>query len=185
MRFRHSRRLVAGIVVALAVCAAAQPARGAPAPPIVPDRIAVDDGHKPFLLGHAVGVQIYTCMTVPGGFAWSPATPRAELYDDQGNSIIKHFGGPSWQAKDGSKVVAARVDGVTVDATAIPWLLLKSTSSTPGPDGDRLAGTTYIQRIATTGGLPPAAADCNSDTAGTAREVPYTADYLFWKARSA
>jgi Protein of unknown function (DUF3455) len=185
MRFRHSRRLVAGVGVALAVCAAAQPARGAPAPPIVPDRIAVDDGHKPFLLGHAIGVQIYTCMTVPGGFAWSPATPRAELYDDQGNSIIKHFGGPSWQAKDGSKVVAGRVDGVTVDASAIPWLLLKSTSSTPGPDGDRLAGTTYIQRIATTGGLPPAAADCNSGTAGTAREVPYTADYLFWKARSA
>ena len=38
------------------------------------------------------------------------------------------------------------------------------------------------QRIATTGGLAPAAAGCNADTAGTTAEVPYTADYYFWKA---
>ena len=73
-----------------------------------------------------------------------------------------------------------RVDSVTVDPTAIPWLRLKATPTTI--DGDRLAGTTYIQRIATTGGLKPAAEDCNATTAGTAREIPYTADYLFWKA---
>jgi hypothetical protein len=49
---------------------------------------------------------------------------------------------------------------------------------------DRLAGTTFIQRIATTGGLAPAAADCNAATAGTEVEVPYTADYSFWNAMS-
>jgi hypothetical protein len=184
MKFLRARRLLAGVIAALAVWPAAQVAQAAPEPPIVPSKIAVPDGHKPFLLGHAVGVQIYTCTAVPGGFAWGPATPRAELYDDQGNRIVSHFRGPSWQARDGSTVVAGRVDGVTVDATAIQWLLLKSTSNTPGPDGDRLAGTTYIQRLATAGGLPPAAEQCDVATAGTAREVPYTADYLFWKARS-
>jgi hypothetical protein len=185
MQLLRRRRLLAGVVTALAALPAAQLAQAAPAPPTVPGDIVVEDGHKPFLLGHAAGVQIYTCTAAPDGFAWSSATPRAELYDDQGTRIVSHFGGPSWRAKDGSTVVASRVDGVTVDATAIPWLLLKSTSSTAWPDGDRLAGTTFIQRIATTGGLTPAAAECNAATAGTAREVPYTADYLFWKARSA
>jgi hypothetical protein len=28
----------------------------------------------------------------------------------------------------------------------------------------------------------PLVADCNADTAGTTEEVPYTADYYFWKA---
>ena len=62
-----------------------------------------------------------------------------------------------------------------------PWLLLSAASTTAGPDGDRLARTTYIQRLATTGGLSPAAATCNADTAGSQAEVPYTADYYFWK----
>src|SRR6266508_442099 len=83
-------------------------------------------------------------------------------------------------AKDGSRAVGHLVDSVTVDATAIPWLLL-SASTTPGPDGDRLVATTYIQRIATTGGLAPPAVDCNAATAVTVAEVPYTADYYFWK----
>jgi hypothetical protein len=41
---------------------------------------------------------------------------------------------------------------VTVDPTAIPWLRLSAASTAAGPDGDRLVDTTYIQRIATTGG---------------------------------
>ena len=52
------------------------------------------------------------------------------------------------------------------------------------PDGDRLTATTFIQRTRTTGGLPPAAAECNAATAGSRAEVPYTADYHFWKASS-
>ena len=68
-----------------------------------------------------------------------------------------------------------------VDATAIPWLRLKATSTSAGPDGDRLERTAYVQRINTTGGVAPAAADCNASTAGAQVEVPYTADYYFWK----
>ena len=184
MRFSRPRRLLAGALAVAAAWPAAQAAQAAPVPPAVPTDIAVEAGHKPFLVGHAVGVQIYPCTTVPGGYAWGASTPRADLYDDHGNRIVRHFGGPSWQAKDGSTVVARRDSGVSVDPTAIPWLRLKATSATSGPDGDRLAGTTYIQRIATTGGLTPPAGQCDATTAGTAREVPYTADYVFWKARS-
>jgi hypothetical protein len=165
--------------------AVSSPAAGArPDAPDVPDLIRVEAGHKPYLLAHAVGVQIYTCSATPDGPKWRLVAPRADLYGDSGKLIATHFGGPTWQATDGSWVKAQRVDGVTVDPDAIQWLLLKATTKAAGPDGDRLAQTTYIQRIATTGGLEPVAADCNASTVGTQVEIPYTADYRFWKAQS-
>lgn len=95
--------------------------------------------------------------------------------------LTTHVAGPAWQAKDGSKVVGQLVDKVTVDPTAIPWLLLSAASTSAGADGDRLAGTTFIHRLATAGGLAPAPAECNEETVGETRHVPYTADYVFWK----
>jgi hypothetical protein len=177
-----NRLLVAAIVAAAAASSAAPVAQAGPPEPAVPPAIAVPDGHKLFLIGHAVGVQIHLCNATPSGYRWDFVAPRADLYNDHGKLISTHFGGPTWQAQDGSKVVAGRVDGVTVDASAIDWLLLSAASTAAGPDGDRLVGTTFIQRINTTGGLAPAAAACNAATAGTKAEVPYTADYYFWKA---
>lgn len=176
---RLNRLLLAALVAAAAALSLAAVADAQPDAPAVPGEIAVPSANKLFLVGHAVGVQIYSCT----GFAWTFVAPRADLYGDNGKLITTHFAGPTWQARDGSTVVGARVAGVTVDATAIPWLLLSATSTAPGPDGDRLVHTTYIQRIATTGGLAPAAATCNAGTAGTQVEVPYTADYYFWKAK--
>jgi FtsP/CotA-like multicopper oxidase with cupredoxin domain len=129
-----------------------------------------------FLVGHAVGVQIYACNATAGGFGWALVAPRATLYNDAGKAIVEHFAGPTWQAKDGSTVVGQVEERVTVDTTAIPWLRLSAASTSAGPDGDRLAGTSFIQRIATTGGLTPPAADCNATTAGACAEVRYTAD---------
>src|ERR671918_1709094 len=179
---RFVRILVAAMVAAVAAWPLAQIAHGAPAEPEVPTAIEVPHGNKLFLVGHAVGVQIYSCNATSSGYRWELVAPRADLYDDKGKLLATHFGGPSWQARDGSIVVGRRVDGVTVDATAVPWLLLSAASTASGPDGDRLAGTTFIQRIATTGGLPPAATDCSEDTVGAGEEVPYAADYYFWKA---
>ena len=170
------------LVTGLAALAAAVPLTGvataAPPAPEVPGGIAVDEGNKPFLVGHAIGVQIYRC----NGARWSLHAPRANLYGDNGKLIATHSGGPSWQAKDGSKVVGRRIkDPITVDPTAIAWLLIEPTSVTAGADGDRLAGTTFIQRIGTVGGLAPAASTCSAGTAGAEVEEPYTADYIFWK----
>jgi len=109
--------------------------------------------------------------------------PRAKLYDDKDDLLATHFGGPTWQAKDGSCVVGRVENRVTVDPTAISWLRLAADAKGAGPDGDRLAATTSIQRIATVGGLLPAASACNAETVGIVEEVPYTADYYyFWKA---
>ena len=180
-------RLLAVFVVAAAafLAAAATAAHAEPPAPTVPSEIAVPAGNKLFLVGHAQGDQIYRCNATATGYSWRFVAPRADLYGDNGKLIATHFRGPTWQATDGSTAVGTLVrPAPVVDPTAIPWLLL-SAKGTAGPDGDRLAGTTFIQRINTTGGLIPAADECNADTAGTEKSVPYTADYYFWKATGA
>ena len=177
------RMLVAGLAAAIAVLAPAGVASAGPAAPDVPSGLDVPQGNKVFLVAHATGVQIYSCTATANGYSWTLLAPRANLYDDHGRLIGSHFAGPTWQAEDGSSVRAARfADPVTVDPTAVPWLLLKKTSTTSGVDGDRLTGTTFIQRIHTVGGLAPAAGQCSATTVGAQAESDYTADYSFWKA---
>ena len=170
-------RLLATALAAVAAAAAilAGAALAGPPAPGVPG-LDPQDGSKVFLIGHGVGVQIYAC----NGVAWSFVAPRADLFADNGQLIIHHFGGPSWEARDGSTVVGTVVNKVTPDQTAIPWLLLSAKPAEDSKPG-RLAHTSFIQRINTVGGIQPPASDCNAGTAGTQVEVPYTADYVFWK----
>ena len=169
---------VAFAVATAAIGTVSPPAFAGPAAPDVPTAIQVGDGHKPYLVGHAVGVQIYSCAPTAGGYAWSLVAPRATLYGDNGQPLATHYAGPTWEARDGSTVVGKRDAGVPGAPGAVDWLRLKATSTAAGADGDRLAGTTYIQRIHTVGGVAPAGA-C---AAGASAEVPYTADYVFFKA---
>lgn len=171
------------LIAAVAAVAAAAPAAAiaGPAAPDVPSEIAVTGPHKPYLTAHAEGVQIYGCTPVAGGHAWRLLAPRATLTAENGKPLGSHYGGPAWQALDGSTVVGRRDTGVAVDPTAVDWLRLKADSTSAGPDGDRLTATSYIQRINTVGGLAPAAADCTADTVSQQREVPYSADYVFFK----
>jgi hypothetical protein len=172
------RVLIAALVMAAAAAPAA--ALAGPAAPEVPDAIAVTGPHKPYLIAHAEGVQIYTCASVPGGYAWRLLAPRATLTGEDGKGIGSHYAGPKWETRDGSVVAAARDAGTSVDSTAVDWLRLKATSTTEG----RLEATTYIQRINTVGGRPPAADEdpCDLDTLAESREIPYSADYVFFKA---
>ncbi len=182
MRFiRSSRLLIGGIAAAAATLSLTQLAQAGPPEPSVPTKIEVPDGHKVFLVGHGVGVQVYSCNDTSSGFVWGFVTPRADLYNDNGKLITTHFGGPTWQARDGSRVVGRAEADVTVDPTAIPWLRVAAASTSAGTDGDRLAHTSFIQRTETTGGLAPDANDCNAQSVGAIAEVPYTADYVFWK----
>ena len=146
------------------------------APPEGAEDIAPPAGHRPYLVLHAVGTQTYTC-TEAG--TWSTASvPVADLFAENGKKIGVHSAGPRWELKDGSFVHAARVSGVTKDATAIAWLLLQATNKGAGADGDRLAKTTYIQRVNTVGGTAPAG-PC---TPGATVSVPYSADYYFYQS---
>ena len=185
-RRARGRRVVTALAAAAAALVAAAPsAHAGPDAPDVPGTIAVQGAHKPYLRAHAEGVQIYRCGLIAGTYQWSLVAPRATLTTERGAPLGTHSGGPTWEARDGSSVRARRADGVTVDPTAIPWLLLEVTAAAPGADGDRLAHTTWIQRIDTVGGLAPAPSTCDPAASSTVVEVPYEADYVFWKSTGA
>ena len=179
----RTRRLLgtAAAAAAAALAVAVPVAVAGPDGPQVPSRIAVEEGHKVFLVARAEGVQIYSCAVTANGHEWGLVAPRATLHDASGKVIGTHFGGPTWKANDGSSVVGRKVDGVTVDNTAIQWLLISAASKSDGADGSRLGATTFIQRTATSGGLPPVASTCNAMTVGSTSEIAYTAEYHFWK----
>jgi hypothetical protein len=174
--------LTAAVLAAAATLSLAGTAYGGPTEPDVPSALEVPEGNKLFLVGRAVGVQIYSCNATTSGYQWGFVAPRADVYADNGKLLTTHFGGPTWLANDGSSVVGRVVSRADAGASAVPWLLLEGASTTVGAEGDRLAGTSYIQRLATSGGIAPAAEGCNEDKAGTTAEIPYTADYYFWKA---
>lgn len=178
-----ARIALVGVLLAAALAGAAAPfaAAATSAELSVPAAVAVPAGNKLFLTAHATGVQIYSCGPAAAGYGWTFVAPRANLYDRNGKLLTTHYAGPTWQARDGSTVVGRVVDRVTPSPTAIPWLLLAASSTSVGHDGDRLARTTYIQRLNTSGGLAPAGG-CTAATAGAIAQVPYSADYAFWKA---
>jgi len=170
------QRLGAATITVLAMSA---PAYAGPSPSDVPAELVPPAGNKVFLVAHAAGWQIYRCD--PGN-AWTLVAPSATLYGQNGKLLGTHSAGPSWQTRDGSVVTATKEREAAVDPTAVNWLLLKQKTSAAGADGARLQDTTWIQRINTVGGRAPAAAEC--DVVGETAQVPYEADYYFWKGSS-
>jgi hypothetical protein len=194
-RRRWTVSLVALVGACLALLPSGLSAHDLTLPP-VPRELKVPAGHRPFLLGHASGTQNYICLPKKAdpGFAWTLFGPQATLFNDDGMQIITHFLSPNpkeggmaratWQhSRDTSTVWAKRIasssDPTVVEPEAIPWLLLEVVGEDVGPTGGhRLTETTYIQRVHTSGGLEPPT-DCAQ---GQQALVPYTADYIFFKA---
>lgn len=153
------------------LCPAGVPAAIAP---------AADQTIKASLTG--VGVQIYICSsTTSGAFAWTMVAPRANLLDDCDKLVGTHFIGPTWQGNDASSVSGAKAAGVTVDPSAVPWLLLKATGN--GPISGKFSDVTSIQRLSTVGGIAPST-PCDATNATSIAQVPYTAQYVFYKTKT-
>jgi Protein of unknown function (DUF3455) len=180
---RRTSRLIVALTGAIAISGLLAAAASAgpkpqttPPDPLDPRTTAPES--RLFLVVHAIGTQNYQCSA---GGAWVFAGPLATLYKTTGKSkpIGAHFRNastlrPVWQLKGGTSVEAAAI--VTVPAAGtIPWLLLQKAATTAG----RLAKTTYVQRLNTTGGVAPTGA-C---TPGATNAVSYTADYFFWRAQ--
>jgi hypothetical protein len=147
--------------------------------PDVPDKIKAPGSEEVVLQAHALGSQIYVCQPgTDGKFAWTLKAPEAELHDQQGAIIGRHYAGPTWKHNDGSEVTGkavARVDSPDLDS--IPWLLVTTT----GHSGDGvLSRVNSIQRIHTKGGQPPPAADCEASRQNREAKSSYTADYYFY-----
>jgi hypothetical protein len=142
--------------------------------PEVPWEIVVPEGNKVHFHGNATGFQVYTW----NGTSWGAAVPDAVLFDDDGNVVATHFAGPTWKSNSGSEVVGALPPAAKiVDTDAIPWLRLESVPlRTHGPG--IFANTTYIQRVNTVGGKAPSLA---GTTIGQVAEIPYTAEYYFYR----
>jgi hypothetical protein len=171
-RGRIKSAAVACSLLAFALCARADRT------PETPAAIAVPDGNKVEFHAYAVGVQIYAWNAT--NHTWVFQAPEAVLFasaEDEGEVAI-HYAGPTWESNSGSKVVGAKIAGVTVDSTASPWLLLRA-ASTEGPG--IFARTTYVQRVNTSGGLAPTAP---GTTAGQIARVPYSAEYYFYREAS-
>ena len=93
-----------------------------------------------------------------------------------------HFGGPSWQATDGS-VVTATKDAATPapDPTDEPMHQLQAATHT---SAGVFAQVTWIQRLDTETGVAPATG-CDEAHVNTEVLAPYAADYFFYRASSA
>jgi hypothetical protein len=145
-----------------------------PAPVTVPDAIKAPPGESLAMIVPAKGVQIYECKATSGQFGWAFVGPEADLYDNGGRRIGKHYGGPTWEAEDGSKVTGAlKARADAPKAADIPWLLLATTST--GAKGS-FSAVSSIQRVNTVGGVAPSGG-CAAGNAGAVARVPYTADY--------
>jgi Protein of unknown function (DUF3455) len=173
------KTLIALLALAVfAASAAAQPvSQTAAGDPLDPRTYAPES--QLFLVAHATGVQKYTCQA---NGTWLFTDPEATLFKTNGTpkEMGSHFlnfstGRPVWMLKDGSSVEAARKVAAPGGTGNIALLLLESVATT----GDRLGGTTYVQRLNTSGGVAPA----GTCTPGDHAAVPYTADYFFWSAK--
>ena len=203
----NTRRVVCAIasaVMSLGIgvsSATAQPPTAAGDVPAVPPNLEVPAGHTVFLAGYAEGTQNYICLPNGVGFTWRFLGPQATLFRpfgaDQQQQITTHFlsanpaeGGvarPTWQHSDDSSRVWGRAaassnDPNFVEPGAIPWLLVEAVGVEAGPASGKLAQTTFIQRLNTSGGVAPASGCSDAAHVGTLALVPYTTDYFFYRA---
>jgi hypothetical protein len=79
---------------------------------------------------------------------------------------------------DGSKITATQLAVSPAGAGNIPLQLVKAN---PASGAGAMLGVTYIQRVATKGGVAPSSA-CDAAAKGKKETVKYQADYIFWKA---
>ncbi len=130
----------------------------------------------------AKGVQIYTCKATKTAnqYEWTLKAPEAVLLNSKnGNQIGKHYGGPTWEASDGSKVVGEVKTRANAPSTNnIPWLLLAAKSNA---GNGIFSQVNYIQRVDTIGGKAPTSG-CDSNRVNAEARVYYTALYYFYGA---
>ena len=164
-----------------------EPSAATPFAPVIPaaasrgvdlgecDELSVPEGSRLVLHAYAEGVQMYQW----DNGTWAPRGPSATLYADAGGTeaIGIHYGGPTWESNSGS-LVEGRLNKPCVDEAGpadIPWLLLDGIQSKGPGIFNRVA---FIQRVNTVGGKAPSA----PGNQGELRNVPYTAEYFFYRA---
>lgn len=148
--------------------------------PLPNSELKAPEGQKVLFQLHTLpnSVQIYTCRQAGQNFAWLGPDPDAILTNAERTLTVHHYKGPTWEATDGSLV---RSDGrlakhfLPDKKDAVHWLELPAQEAS-----GQFGKVTFIQRVGTSGGLPPAEKPCDMEHAGERERVNYSATYLFY-----
>ena len=148
----------------------------------LPAAVQVPAGNKVAMETVGVGEITYQCnpkKDMAGQFEWVFVGPDAKLNDRSGKQVGKYYGPPAtWESMDGSKITGTQLAVAPSSAGNIPLQLVKAN---PAMGSGSMTGITYIQRVATVGGVAPAMA-CDAGNAGSKQIVRYQSDYIFYKA---
>ena len=118
---------------ALAITAACTPMSNSMStmsnPAAAPSAVQPPAGHRVALDTIGVGEITYECRDkkdAAGQFEWVFVAPVATLYDMQKKPIGKYYGGPTWEANDGSKVTGKQLAvAPATTANSIPLQLVQ------------------------------------------------------------
>ena len=149
----------------------------------LPDAVKVPAGNKVAMETVGVGEITYECRAkkdMAGQFEWVFVGPDAKLMDRAGKQVGRYYGPPAtWESMDGSKFTGAQVAVAPAPGTGnIPLQLVKAN---PATGTGAMQGVTFVQRVATMGGVAPAAA-CAAGNVGAKQIVKYQSDYILYKA---
>ena len=180
-----------GCIALLAACATtptgSPPASGSasPASPPVPapnlgffSKIKAPGTQVPTLQLASRGVQIFRCEKRDAGLVWVFRQPQADLLDSGGKPVGKHGANFSFEHDDGSRLVSTiTAYDEAPKPTDLRWLLLTTRSFGKGA----FENVTHVQRVNTTGGMPPAR--CDASQLNQLLRVDFTSDFVFYRPR--
>jgi hypothetical protein len=140
-------------------------------------QISVPDGNSLAYRVYANGVRDYSW----DGTSWLPGGVIADLYSAPNYQGIvgTHHGGPTWISNSGGLVTGEEDYECSPDPNSIPWQRLHADEV----DGvGMFSDTTFIQRLNTSGGKAPSSP---GEYDGQPANVPFTAEFLFYRAARA
>ena len=140
--------------------------------------IKVPDDQMPVLRFAARGVQVFRCEQRDGTYGWWYRLPEAELFDAAGAVVARHGTDFSFEHVDGSRLLGkvAASDSAPSDQD-LRWLLLSTRAFGQGA----FTGITYVQRVNTKGGIPPAR--CERKQENQVLRVDFSAEFVFYRPR--
>jgi hypothetical protein len=149
---------------------------------MLPAAVQVPAGNRVSMETVGAGDITYECRAkanAAGQFEWVFVGPDAKLMDRAGKQVGRYYGPPAtWEVNDGSKLTATQIAVAPAAAGSIPLQLVKAN---PAMGQGAMTGVTYIQRVATQGGVAPST-PCAAGNVGAKQVVKYQADYIFYKA---
>ncbi len=176
--------IILAAVMALGACANMNSAMAPYSQASLPDAVRVPAGHVVAMETVGAGDITYECRVktgMAGQFEWVFVGPDARLMDRKGIQVGRYYGPPAtWENKDGSKVSGAQV-AIAPAAGTGENISMQLVKASPAMGSGAMQGVSYIQRVATKGGVAPAMA-CGAATMGQKQVVKYQADYIFWRA---